>query len=180
MAMYSGNLGLTQRLEEFVAAAALLQDDPDIQFVFIGRGAKRPDLEAQVKTLGLSNVMFCDYQPLAELSQSLSAGDLHLIPLTTEISRCLMPSKLYGILAAGRPYLTNAPDSSELYRITTEQNVGFTVEAGSAERIADAVRAAKADRAVLQEMGQRARRLAEQDYTRELSIQRFSEMLFEL
>lgn len=91
-----------------------------------------------------------------------------------------MPSKLYGILAAGRPYLTNAPDSSELYRITTEQNVGFTVEAGSAERIADAVRAAKADRAVLQEMGQRARRLAEQDYTRELSIQRFSEMLFEL
>lgn len=180
VAMYSGNLGLTQRLEEFVEAAALLQDDPEIQFVFIGRGATRPDLEAQVESLGLSNVLFCDYQPLEELSHSLSAGNLHLIPLTTEISRCLMPSKLYGILAAGRPYLTNAPSSSELYRVTEEQEVGFTVEAGSSQRIADAIRTAKADPDRLAAMGRRARKLAEEEYTRELSIQRFGEMLHEI
>ena len=104
--MYSGNLGLTQRLEDFVEAAALLQGESDVHFVFIGQGARRADLERQVKDLALANVSFFDYQPVEELAHSLSAADLHLIPLNKDLSRCLMPSKLYGILAAGRPYLT--------------------------------------------------------------------------
>ncbi|MEO2032108.1 MAG: glycosyltransferase family 4 protein, partial [Planctomycetaceae bacterium] len=175
--MYSGNLGLTQRLEEFVDAAAILREDPRIQFIFVGQGARKKDLQQQVDDLGLSNVMFCDYQPLDELSHSLSAGDLHLVPLTAELSRCLMPSKLYGILAAGRPFLTNAPKTSELYGVTKSQDVGFTVEAGSPELIAQAVRAASNDRVGLKEMGQRARRLAEEQYSKIRSITAFAETL---
>lgn len=180
VAMYSGNLGLTQRLEDFVAAAAILQDDPDIQFVFVGQGARRADLEKQVETLGLNNVLFCDYQPLEKLSHSLSAADLHLIPLTAELSRCLMPSKLYGILAAGRPYLTNAPQESELFRITKEESVGLTVEAGSSQAIADVIRSAKQDQTRLQAMGQASRRLAERRFTRTHAVEAFSQLLTEV
>ncbi|MCR9199798.1 MAG: glycosyltransferase family 4 protein [Planctomycetaceae bacterium] len=180
VAMYSGNLGLTQRLEQFVEAASLLRDEPDIEFVFVGRGARRPELERQVTELQLNNVMFCDYQPLEELSHSLSAADLHLIPLTESLSRCLMPSKLYGILAAGRPYLTNAPEDSELYHVTTQQEVGFTVKAGSAEAIAARIREARSDQQRLTRMGQAARRLALDQYTPAHSIDAFSRTLTEV
>lgn len=177
VAMYSGNLGLTQRLEEFVEAAAILQDDPEIQFVFVGQGARKPNLQAQADALGLKNILFCDYQPLEQLSHSLSAADLHLVPLTAELSRCLMPSKLYGILAAGRPFLTNAPENSELFEITRTHNVGFTVQAGSASEIAAAIRSAKNNRDLLQQMGRRARCLAEQQYTKAHSVAAFAKLL---
>ena len=180
VAMYSGNLGLTQRLEEFVEAADILQDDPEIRFVFVGQGARKPNLQSQVESLGLKNVLFCDYQPLAELSHSLSAADLHLVPLTAELSRCLMPSKLYGILAAGRPFLTNAPETSELFEITKTHNVGYAVKAGSPSEIAAAVRAAKNDRAALQQMGHRARCLAEERYTKAHSVAAFAKLLTEV
>ncbi|HIE97517.1 MAG TPA: glycosyltransferase, partial [Fuerstia sp.] len=175
--MYSGNLGLTQRLEEFVEAATILQEDSRIQFVFIGQGARKQDLQQRVESLGLNNVLFCDYQPLDELPHSLSAGDLHLVSLTAELSRCLMPSKLYGILAAGRPFLTNAPKTSELYEVTKSNNVGFTVEAGSPSAIAEAVRTAANDGVGLAEMGQRARYLAEERYSKTMSVTAFANTL---
>ncbi|MCH2203655.1 MAG: glycosyltransferase family 4 protein [Fuerstiella sp.] len=180
VAMYSGNLGLTQNLEEFVEAAATLQDDTQIQFVFVGQGARKKDLQQQTESLGLSNILFCDYQPADELSHSLSAADLHLLPLTADLSRCLMPSKLYGILAAGRPFLTNAPETSELFEITKFHNVGFTVEAGSPSVIAETIRTAKNDRATLRKMGRRARQLAEKRCTKTLSVSAFAKSLHEV
>ncbi|GAB5441121.1 MAG: glycosyltransferase family 4 protein [Fuerstiella sp.] len=178
--MYSGNLGLTQRLEDFIEAAALLQDQPEIVFLLIGRGARKDDLQRKVAELGLTNVRFLDYQPLEQLAESLSAADLHLIPLTAELSRCLMPSKLYGILAAGRPYLTNAPETSELYQITTEHDCGLVVPARSPAAIADAVSGACDKTPTLQQKGTAARRLAESQYTKLKAIQSFSNLLSEV
>ena len=180
VAMYSGNLGLTQRLEEFVDAAALLQNDSEVQFVFIGQGVRKRDLQRQAESLGLSNILFCDQQPLSELSHSLSAASLHLVPLTADLSRCLMPSKLYGILAAGRPILTNAPASSELFGITNAHRIGITVEAGSPSIIAEAIRNAKSDAAALEEMGRRARCLAEKRYSQARSVSAFARSLREV
>ena len=180
VAMYSGNLGLTQRLEEFVKAAAIVQDDTEIQFVFVGQGARKKGLQAQAESLGLKNLLFCDYQPLEELSHSLSAADLHLVPLTAELSRCLMPSKLYGILAAGRPFLTTAPETSELFEITKAHNVGYTVKAGLPSEIADAIRSAKNNRTTLQAMGQNARSLAEEQFTKTHSVAAFAKLLTEV
>lgn len=180
VAMYSGNLGLTQRLEEFVEAAAILQDDTEIQFVFVGQGARKRELQQQAESLNLSNILFCDYQPLDELSHSLSAAQLHLVPLTADLSRCLMPSKLYGILAAGRPFLTNAPENSELFEITKSHGVGFAVKAGSPSKIAETIRAAKNDPIALRDMGHRARRLAEEQYTKTLSVAAFAKALSEV
>jgi len=177
VAMYSGNLGLTQRLEEFVLAAALLMDRPDILFCFVGRGSQESSLRQLVKANGLTNVRFFDYQPQDELTHSLTAANLHLVPLTRDLSRCLMPSKLYGILAAGRPYLTNAPAGSELHTISTTHHVGLTVEPGSVQAIAARILWAADHRAELENMGRKARKLAESKYTQQHSIARFRTVL---
>ena len=177
IAMYSGNLGLTQRLEEFVAAAELLKERTDILFCFVGRGSQETALRNLVETRRLSNVKFIDYQPQSELTHSLTAANIHLVPLTKLLSRCLMPSKLYGILAAGRPYLTNAPTGSELHAISTIHKVGLTVKPESVQAIADTILWAADHPAELEIMGQNARRLAEAEYTQDRSIARFREVL---
>lgn len=177
IAMYSGNLGLTQRLEEFVAAAELLKDRADILFCFVGRGSQEAALRQLVQTRRLTNVKFIDYQPQAELTHSLTAADIHLVPLTKMLSRCLMPSKLYGILAAGRPYLTNAPLGSELHTISTQHQVGLTVEPESPQAIADRIRWAADHPSELKIMGHNARQLAESEYTQERSISRFRDVV---
>lgn len=177
IAMYSGNLGLTQRLEEFVQAAKLLKDRPDVLFCFVGRGSQENLLRGLVNANSLTNVRFFDYQPQDELTHSLTAADLHLVPLTKDLSRCLMPSKLYGILAAGRPYLTNAPLGSELHAITTKHKVGLTVEPGSVRAIADHILWAADHPAELEAMGCNSRKLAESEYTEQRSIAKFRTVL---
>ena len=177
VAMYSGNLGLTQRLEEFVLAAELLMDRQDIRFCFVGRGSQENSLRGMVNAKGLTNVRFFDYQPQDELTHSLTAANLHLVPLAKDLSRCLMPSKLYGILAAGRPYLTNAPAGSELHAITTTHQIGLTVQPGSVRAIADRILWAADHPAELENMGCNARRLAESEYTEQHSITKFRTIL---
>ena len=175
--MYSGNLGLTQRLEEFVSAAELLRDTPQVLFAFVGQGSQRENLLNLVRQKNLTNVQFFDYQPKSELAESLNAADLHLVPLTRELSQCLMPSKLYGILAAGRPYLTNAPAESELAKLTYDYQVGITVEPGCPKAIAEGIRAAANDQARMIEMGKNARKLAISEFSREKSAEKFRDVL---
>ena len=79
--MYSGNLGLCQRLEDVIAAAGCLRDRSAMLFLLVGGGALESKLKKQVLDLGLSNVRFLPYQPKAKLAESLSAADLHLVPL---------------------------------------------------------------------------------------------------
>ena len=180
VAMYSGNLGLTQRLEEFVQAAQLLKDCRDIVFAFVGRGNQEAALRNLVRSNGLPNVLFFDYQSQSELCHSLSAASLHLVPLTTSLSRCLMPSKLYGILAAGRPFLTNAPEGSELHTIAATHHVGLTVKAGSPQAIADQIKWAACHPAELEVMGRNSRQLAIAQYSKEHSVARFHDIMQEV
>ena len=130
--------------------------------------------------LELSNVSFFDYQPHSELCQSLSAADLHLIPLTAELSKCLMPSKLYGVLAAGRPYLTNAMPNSDLHRITVQREVGVTVAPDDVPAIVDAISKLKADPERQKKMSKNARRVAETVFTKAQSMTQFRNLLHRL
>lgn len=175
--MYSGNFGMTQRLDHFVQAAALLADDPRIHFVFVGRGSLEQALKQQVQRLGLQNVTITGYQPLSTLNVSLNAADLHLVPLTAQLTRCLMPSKLYGILAAGRPLLTNAPAESELHRLTVQNQVGLVVQPQQIDQIGQKIRWAVDHPDQLRQMGRNSRDLALRQFTFEHSLQKFRQML---
>jgi glycosyltransferase involved in cell wall biosynthesis len=173
--MYSGNMGLCQRLEDVITAARLLRERPEVLFLLVGDGASRKSLEQLAADL--PNVRFLPYQPKDTLAESLSAADLHLLPVDPRVISCLMPSKLYGILAAGRPVLAVAPDDCELSEVVRSEGVGRVVPPGQPERLAAAICDALGDRQELARMGAAARRVAQRDYDRPKIIGRFGRML---
>lgn len=175
--MYSGNLGLSQQLETVLDAAAHLRDDAQVRFVLIGEGARKQWLIDRARQLGLHNVDFLPYRPREELAESLSAGDLHLVPLFPGAAGCVVPSKIYGILAAGRPFVAIMEDSAEIARLARENSVGFVVQPGDADSLARTIRDAAGRPGELAAMGVRARQLAEQRFDRKVATRRFGEVL---
>jgi colanic acid biosynthesis glycosyl transferase WcaI len=178
--MYSGNMGLCQNLEEILDAAQRLRDRSDIEFVMIGDGALRSRLETIAADLQLSNVRFRPYQPLADLAHSLSAADVHLVPVDPRVTGCVVPCKLYGILAAGVPALVVAEERSEASHVIRDSGVGKVVAPGDPEQLAEAIRWCADHRRELEEMGCRARRLAELEYDRKKATHRFARLLREI
>jgi glycosyltransferase involved in cell wall biosynthesis len=178
--MYSGNMGLCQNLDEVLDSVARLRGRSDIEFVLIGDGASRLRLEQAVANRRLSNVRFLPYQPQSELACSLSAADVHLIPLDPRVTGYLMPCKLYGILAAGVPALVFADERSEISRVVLREGVGCVVQPGDSQRLADAISWCADHRRELDDMGQRARQLAELKYDRKIATGRFGRLLKDL
>ncbi len=175
--MYSGNLGLCQRLEDVIAAAECLRRRADIVFLLVGGGALQRPLEARAAELGLGNVRFLPYEPKPRLAESLSAADIHLVPLDPDVAACLMPSKLYGVLASGTPLLAVAPESSELAELTRTHAVGLVAPPGDPSALAQAIERLADHPDDLPEMGQRARQLAERQYDRKTVTARFADLL---
>lgn len=177
--MYSGNLGLCQRLEDVVAAADHLRVQRRIVFLLVGEGSFKAQLRDQVVRLGLPNVRFLPYQPKAQLAESLSAADLHLVPLDPRVVSCLMPSKLYGALASGTPILAVAPYDCELAELTRDHQAGVAVPPGSPESLAKAIASLAELPDECRQMGVRARELAEAQYDREAVAPRFLAIIAE-
>lgn len=175
--MYSGNLGLSQQLETLLDAARQLRDDKRVLFVFIGEGARKAWLQESARRDGLHNVRFFPYQPKERLSESLGAADLHLIPLQAGAAGCLVPSKVYGILAAGRPFVAMMEDGTDVAALAREFRVGFVSPPGNVSRLVEAIHEAVANPAELAAMGSRARALAEQRFHRPLLTQQFAALM---
>jgi len=153
---YSGNLGRVHALEPLAPAAALLADLPALVFVFVGSGPRRPVLEQAVRGLGLTNVRFLPPQPREHLAESLSVGDVHLVTLRSGCERHVYPSKLYGILAVGRPILFVGPPDSGLAREVREHGAGLVAPDSDPAAIAAAIRTLHADPVLRESMGQQA------------------------
>ena len=175
--MYSGNMGLSQQLECVIDAARRLRDDPRVLFVLIGEGARKQALEALSRELNLGNVKFLTYRPQEQLAESLSAADLHLVPLMRGAQGCMVPSKIYGVLAAGRPFVAMMETDSEIARIAREHAVGFVVPPGDSDALARTIAAAASKPVELHAMGIRARKLALRSYTRVAATRQFAAML---
>lgn len=175
--MHSGNMGLSQYLENVLDAAKLLSDRSDIEILLVGDGATRRSLETKAGELGLKNVRFLPYQPRDQLAQSLSAADLHLISMHPQVHRCMMPSKFYGILASGTPVLAITSKESQLAQLIEENTVGFTATPNDPHELAEKLRWCADRRADLVEMGQRARMMAVENYDRPHQTTRFAHLL---
>lgn len=130
---YSGNLGRAHEVETIIAAMQLM---PDVRFVFTGGGAR---LE-RVKREAGANVSFRPYAARDKLGESLSSVDAHLVSLQPALEGLIVPSKLYGILAVGRPVIFIGSKDGEVARIIRECRCGLVVEPGDAEGLARAIR----------------------------------------
>jgi colanic acid biosynthesis glycosyl transferase WcaI len=158
--MYAGNVGFSQSLDLVLDAAAALAHDPDIVFVVNGGGAARPELER--RAAGLENVRFVDMQPKERLPEVLAAADVHLVPLKRGLARASVPSKLYSILAAGRPLVASVDPGTEVARTVERARAGIAVPPEDPEAFTKAVIGLAQHPAEAEAMGAAGRRFVEQ------------------
>lgn len=158
--LHAGNLGQSQNLDVVIDAAARTAHRDDLVWLFIGDGTRRARLEAQAIERGLRHVMFLPYQPRADLRWTYATADVCLVSLKPGLAGYIVPSKLYTILASGRPYVAAVEDASETAAITRAHGAGRLVPPGDAAALAAAVEALVDDAASRAAMGARAREAA--------------------
>lgn len=138
---YSGNLGKAHEFETILAAAKLLESrqQNDVLFLFIGGGAQAEQVRKAAEKYGLSNVLFKPYQPRNLLHLSLGAADAHLVVLRPELEGLIVPSKFYGIAAAGRPVLFIGSPDGEVASLIASSESGAQIDPGDGEELAAAI-----------------------------------------
>jgi glycosyltransferase involved in cell wall biosynthesis len=155
--LHAGNIGHGQNLDVVLDAADALRTRADILILFIGDGNRRQELEEAARSRGLTNVRFLPFQPRDALRWTYASSDVCLVSLKPGLAGYIVPSKLYPILAAGRPYVAAVESSSEVAAITERYACGVVVTPGDAGMLAERIRALADDGATRARMGARAR-----------------------
>jgi colanic acid biosynthesis glycosyl transferase WcaI len=155
--LHAGNLGFYGAWETLVKAARLLEKD-GIGLVFVGDGAQRSQIESLAA--GCTNVRFLPFRPPEEVPYVLAAADAHVVTVRDGLEGVVVPSKLYPILAAGKPVLAVAPEASDVARIVRRENCGLVAGPDDPAAVAEAARSLARDPARLENMGRRAREIS--------------------
>jgi glycosyltransferase involved in cell wall biosynthesis len=184
---YAGNLGRAHDLGTIVSTMTLLHDqalkaaDNDIvrrvSFAFVGGGAQFPILEREIVQRHLSNVQINPYQPQERLSETLGVADVHLVSLSPELEGLIVPSKFYGIAAAGRPILFIGATDGEIARLIDQAVCGFTIEWGDSQTLRDRILQLAQDPHLCAAMGARVRATFEQHWEKSRAIREWAELL---
>jgi glycosyltransferase involved in cell wall biosynthesis len=169
VAVHAGNLGFYGAWETLLKAADILRNE-NLGLVFIGDGANRASIESSAANS--TNVRFLPFRPVEQVPHVMMAGDVHIVTVKRGLEGVVVPSKLYSILAAGRPVLVVAPEQCDAARIVREAGCGLAVDPGDPSAVAAAIREMRDHPARLAEMGRRAREAA-QKYARVSELQRF-------
>lgn len=174
VALYSGAMSNKQGLELIIEAAAATRDShPSLQFVLCGNGPVKPILSQMAS--GLDNVHFLDLQPQDRVSELLNTADIHLLPQRVQVSDLVLPSKLAGMLASGRPVVAMAAPGTGIALEAT--GAGLVIAPGDAQALASAIIELAADPALRARLGAVARARAELKWDR-ISIMRSLEREF--
>lgn len=172
--MYAGNIGHSQPIGLILAAARALRDRPDVRFVINGEGVARAEHERQAHDL--DNVQFVDFQPEDQLSATLAAGDIHLVLLEPGLGRSSVPSKMYSILAAGRPIVASIDRDTEVDRVISAAGAGVVVDPGDTAQFIDAITSLIDDRGQRADMGAAGRSFVESHPTPAQIALRYAEL----
>ena len=177
--LHAGNIGLSQNLDVVIEAAALLKARGDIVIQFIGEGNRREALESAARSRGLSNVRFLPFQPRDQLRWTYASSDVCLVSLKPGLAGYIVPSKLYPILAAGRPYIAAVEPVSEVAALTERHRCGVLVEPGDPAQLADAIARLADQRAERNAMGARAR-VASELFARDRQVAAHAQVIEEV
>jgi colanic acid biosynthesis glycosyl transferase WcaI len=174
---YSGNLGRAHEFETIIQAIVLTREVENLTFLFIGDGAQLAPLKQRLQALELlDRVHFEGYQPRENLSVSLSAADVHLVSLQPELEGLIVPSKLYGALAVGRPVIFIGDLDGEVARVLNRNQCGVSVAVGDSQTLAQAIQS-YLDTTVLSASGALARQAFLQNHTCAAAVMRWESLL---
>jgi len=176
---YAGNFGRPNDIETIIGSAYQLKDKEDIVFLFAGNGAKRKYLENQKKILKLDNIILLDTYRRNEQQDILGAADIAIIALVKGMKGISFPSRLYNILASGRPLIVIVEQDSDLATLVKNEGIGWVVRPGDNNSLAETIENAKRDSS-LEEKGVKARKIAEKYYSYDKILELFEKSLKQL
>ncbi|MFA7235526.1 MAG: glycosyltransferase family 4 protein [Phycisphaeraceae bacterium] len=177
--MYSGNMGVGHRFDDILEAARRLRDRDDIHFLFVGGGSRRPQVEQFAAEHQLSNVTVRPYFDREQLGQSLAIGDAHFVSLREGFEGLIVPSKAYGVMAAGRAMLYQGHPTGEIAQMVTQHEAGRVVREGDVEAMCRTIRAWADDRAFVVKLGANARCAFEEHYAMAQGLNAYRQVLEE-
>ncbi len=171
--LFSGTLGGKQGLMVIPEAARKLAHRKDLMFVVCGDGMVKPQLQAA--STGLSNIRFLPLQPFERLGQLLGLADVHLLPQSPEAADLVLPSKLSGMLASGRPVIATCQLETEIARVVSK--CGLVVPPEDSNALAAAIEFLFEDDAARLQLGIQARHYAKESFDKNNVLERFVNQL---
>ena len=175
--LYSGNLGLAHDLDTVTGAMKNLREDKRFRFLFVGSGGKRKQLAEFCETNDIHSVELRPYVSRDKLSEGLAAGDIGLVTQHNVCWGTVVPSKVYGILAAGRPVLFIGPKIATPALVIERHDCGWHIEPGDVEGLTRLLQHLAANPQIVQEAGDRARQALLDHYDLPHSIERYAAIL---
>jgi putative colanic acid biosynthesis glycosyltransferase WcaI len=178
--MHFGNVGHAQDLDTLIRATTLLRDLDDLVVPIIGVGARLAELKELARVVEADKVVFLPWQAYERRAEPISAADVHVVGLARGLAGYIVPSRMWGVLAAGRPVIAAAEDESETADVVRWTGCGVVVPPGNPVRLAQAIRDCHDGKHDLAEMGRRARAFAEAETDRSISVERYRRTLEEI
>lgn len=176
----AGNMGRAQAIETLFAAAEKLLDIKDIHFLFIGTGQKVHWMKKRIKEKGLRNITLLRQRPRHDQNNFLNACDISAVTLLPGMTGAGVPSRMYNVMAAGKPIISVASEESELSLVTKEEDIGWVVAPTNPDDLVKIILEAKSDLGRLAGMGRRARLLAGTTYSIKSIIAKYDRVLEEI
>jgi glycosyltransferase involved in cell wall biosynthesis len=179
--MHSGNVGHAQDLDSLVRSATFLRDRDDLRIVIAGFGARHGEMVALANRLEVEEtVRFLPYQKRARLPLSLSTADVHVVGLAKGLAGYVVPSRLYGILSAGRPVIVAADESSETARLVLETGCGVVIPPARPDLLARVLREFADGAYPLDTMGRRGREYVVNEADSVVAMKRYRALVREM
>lgn len=165
IALYAGNFGRIHNFEDLLGTAEALKRHTELVFVMVGEGAMKEKLVQECQKRRIENLLIAPFEPRSRLPEVLAAADVSLVLLRRGMAGLSVPSKIYSILASGRPTIACLEEESDIARIVRESNSGFVVPPGDTQEFVRAVQLLRADPEMKEDLGRNARDYAEtQDF----------------
>lgn len=178
--MYSGNIGLYYDLENIIKVVEKFKDKEDIIFAFVGDGTIKEKIEKYSKDNNLNNVKFIPYQPKEKLKYSLNVADIHWVVNAKGIKGVSVPSKLYGVMASGKPVLGVLDEGSEARLIVEEANCGICSEPGDYKSIEENINYILNNKENIKSLGINGRKYLISNLTKDISIKKYEKSILAL
>jgi len=175
---YSGNMGLWN--EVATIGKAVKQNIENVEFIVIGNGIRKKELLDEFSVEDQKNIKIFPFQPNEIFNDIISASHVHLVTLKEELAGIAVPSKIYGILAAGRPVIAMVPEHSEIAFIVKEENCGYVIKPDDLTGLYNAIQLLKSNENLAIKFGENSRKAFEKKYTTRIIAERYKTVLKQL
>lgn len=177
LVLYAGNIGQTSSLDDILIAAEGLRENLQIRFVVIGEGIKKADFMEIIKKRSLNNVLLLPFQPRELLSEVMAAADVGLVTINSVSGPYSLPSKVFSVMASGRPILSIAPSNSDLARLVCTENIGINVAPNDSKNLEKEILYLFENPIICDVLGKNGRDVLVAKYSRVNCTQRYEEMI---